>query len=379
MRPVRHCVRPLVNWALLLVTALSVASTNLLVQSLATSSSNLNARSQHRQIVVWATNGNGNAKVNKDSDSQSDSDSDSNSDSDPVRVTTNAPVFRWNSTVDPATCGGSQAVLSIRVNVSNKYDHDSFVWSSGDVRVNVLSTWLGLYVYEGPSLQAGATYDWTVEERVIVWGNGSAPASDANANGNFNSVVASGVFAADLSIPTARAEAAIEMSSQNMTTLWNTSWHSVLQRAATSGFLPTSVSGGYGGPLIEFPRDAMGQLIGLVEVGDVLNNQQQMQMQMQKQMQKQMQMQQATTANRPHADDYVGAKHSVGEFPNGTKFLTQAGRDMRFLLEQLQKSYEPGKSFMSYTPHVANANKVRKSCPLGAFGIWHLSIWHLSI
>lgn len=44
--------------------------------------------------------------------------------------------------------------------------------------------------------------------------------------------------------PSVQAELAAEMSSANMSALWNGSWHSVADRIRPSGFLPTSVSGG---------------------------------------------------------------------------------------------------------------------------------------
>ena len=159
-------------------------------------------------------------------------------------VTTNAPVLRWGSSIQAGEPGlGETAIVALRVNVSNG-------WSTGEVRTIVLPSWTGLAVYEGPGLTAGAEYTWTVEERIVAFSNGTTPTSEA-----FDVVAGRGTFTTATNLPSARAEAAAAMNSPNMSKLWNGSWHSVNDRITPSGFLPTSVSGGYGGITQMYVRD----------------------------------------------------------------------------------------------------------------------------
>lgn len=68
-------------------------------------------------------------------------------------------------------------------------------------------------------------------------------------------------------LPSAKDELIAELRSPNMTKLWNTSSTSIWSRVEPSGFLPTSVSGGYGGITSEFVRDGAGMIIGMLELG----------------------------------------------------------------------------------------------------------------
>ena len=216
-------------------------------------------------------------------------------------VTTNAPVLRWNSVIVPNNPGlGDTAIVALRVNVTESDAANTPQWSTGEVRTNVLQTWMGLVVYEGPSLVAGAGYTWTAEERIVAFSNGTSPASQAF------TVAGRGSFTTAKDLTSAREEAAAVMSAPNMSALWNGSWHSVNDRIQPSGFLPTSVSGGYGGITQMFVRDASGQIIGLVQCG--------------------------------------AAQAKV------------AGRALRFMLTQLQDYYAPD-SYLSYAPHVMQGNK----------------------
>ena len=104
----------------------------------------------------------------------------------------------------------------------------------------------------------------------------------------------------------AKDEAVALMQSTNMSMLWNGSWHSVVDRVQPSGFLPTSVSGGYGGITHQFVRDASGQLIGMLQLG------------------------------------------------NWTRPTVQ--RALRFMLSALKDNYTATGS-RSYAPHVMNANQ----------------------
>lgn len=112
------------------------------------------------------------------------------------------------------------------------------------------STWLGLFVYDGRvALTPGTTYSWTVSERVVVYSNGTAADAVATLATHI------GQFETSASLPTPRVEAAAVMTSKNVSMLWNGSWHSVADRVQPSGFLPTSVSGGYGGITEEVSTD----------------------------------------------------------------------------------------------------------------------------
>ncbi len=162
-------------------------------------------------------------------------------------VLTNAPVLRWNSSVTVDTARGPAAVLAYRVNVSAAPSGSGLIatWSSGDVRVNVLPTWIGLAAYEGQPLAPSMAYSWTAEEQLIVRGDGTVPSIDDDDSAAAGwQIVGGGSFSTPADLIAARDEAAATMSSPNVSALWNSSWHSVLDRAAPSGFLPTSVSGG---------------------------------------------------------------------------------------------------------------------------------------
>lgn len=162
----------------------------------------------------------------------------------------------------------------------------------------VLGTWVGLYVLEGHSgLESGKTYTWTATERVVVYSNGTeAGAAPAIFRGSFTANVSG----------SARDEAAAMMETRNVSQLWNGSWHSVADRVQPSGFLPTSVSGGYGGITQQFVRDASGQIIGLLQLGP--------------------------------------------------RFVPVAKSAIVFMLTQLARFYAPGDSFNAYAPHVMQAD-----------------------
>jgi hypothetical protein len=230
-------------------------------------------------------------------------------------ITTNAPVLRWHSGIVPGGTGlGATTVVALRVNVSRRgggSTGDEQIWSSGEVRTNLLGSWLGLAVYEGPGLSPGTHYTWSAEERIIAYSNGTVPAAEAAAApaAGFSEAAPhfTGSFITSIRLPAARSEAATVMSSSNMSALWNGSWHSVQDRIRPSGFLPTSVSGGYGGITQMFVRDASGQIIGLAQCG-----------------------------------------------PSQARV---AGSALRFMLTQLRQNYHRGPSFLSYAPHVMQANQ----------------------
>ena len=90
-------------------------------------------------------------------------------------ITTNAPVLRWQSAFQAGESGfGTTAIVALRVNVSGD---TAISWSTGEIRTNILPSWTGLAVYEGPPLVAGSIYSWTAEERVVAFSNGTRPNS----------------------------------------------------------------------------------------------------------------------------------------------------------------------------------------------------------
>jgi hypothetical protein len=179
-------------------------------------------------------------------------------------VSTHAPVMRWTSTVRPAGDGAGGGVFAFRVNVSaaaaNTLSDTPYHWSTGEVYQQPLGTWTGLAVYEGAALQAGHGYAWTAEERWVAFPNGSRPTAGWQQ-------VGTGSFTTSPILPSVEEELRQVMDSPNMSRLWNGSWHSVADRVTSSGFLPTSVSGGYGGITQQFVRDGSGQLLGLLQLG----------------------------------------------------------------------------------------------------------------
>lgn len=148
-------------------------------------------------------------------------------------VHTHAPVLRWASRVD---CGG---LFTFRVLV-NLASNGSAVWDSGEVFQQRVPSFPGIAVVEGPALRAGLAYAWSVHERQVA----NASGADARRMGTW--LAGSGTFntAPAPQFPTPQAELVAELTSENISALWNGSWHSVVDRIRPSGFLPTSVSGG---------------------------------------------------------------------------------------------------------------------------------------
>ena len=150
-------------------------------------------------------------------------------------VDTNAPVLRWATEVESA------GTFAYQVDVTSS--SNAAVWSSGEVWQGNWPVhspaFPGLCVYEGPALTPATTYNFKVIEQQ------AADATGHNASRIWNAGSGSFITAADL--PTPQDELIAELASANMTTLWNTSRASIWQRVEPSGFLPTSVSGGYGG------------------------------------------------------------------------------------------------------------------------------------
>jgi hypothetical protein len=171
-------------------------------------------------------------------------------------VNTNAPVLRWSSQVD------SGGTFAYQVDVTSEPEN-KVVWSSGEVWQgnwpSHAAAFPGLCVYEGPDLAPGHTYRFTVREQQ------AANSTGQNASRSWDA--GTGTFATSANLPSAKQELIAELGKPNMTKLWNTSSTSIVARVEPSGFLPTSVSGGYGGITSEFVRDGAGMIIGMLELG----------------------------------------------------------------------------------------------------------------
>lgn len=173
----------------------------------------------------------------------------------PALISTNAPILRWTSQVD------SGGTFAYQVDVIT--EDGGKVWSSGEVwQGNWPVTSLafpGLCVYEGPQLQAGATYFFTVMEHQAANGQGVNISRSWSAG--------RGSFKMTPDLRSAKDELIHELKKPNMTKLWETSSTSLWSRVEPSGFLPTSVSGGYGGITHEYVRDGAGMIVGILELG----------------------------------------------------------------------------------------------------------------
>ena len=162
-------------------------------------------------------------------------------------VRTNAPILLWPTRVDP---GG---LFCFRVNLTNGVD-------TGWVCL-VNQPFPGLYTYANSTfpLIPGESLNFTVEEMQMEYANGTVPTP-------FPSWLAySGSFCVDLSLESPVVEALAEFSSTNFSTILSNGLASILDRVQPSGFMPTSISGGYGGIVNMFVRDTCAMLIAMME------------------------------------------------------------------------------------------------------------------
>jgi len=172
-------------------------------------------------------------------------------------VSTNAPVLRWASQVDPS------GVFAYRVDL----------WPAA-APANASSTgWVyatnepfpGLHVLDGaggsmPPLVPGASYAWSVSE--LQWA--AAPGKPPMPWPPAPWLAANGSFCTDPALPSARNEARAAAAG-NFSELFRNALGSVAGRVQPSGYVPTSVSGGYGGPTNMFVRDTTAMIFGLLE------------------------------------------------------------------------------------------------------------------
>ena len=163
-------------------------------------------------------------------------------------VATNAPVLTWSTRVDDS------GVFCYRVVVSNGAD-TGFVCLANE-------PFPGLHVYDNTTflLAPGTTYNYVVEETQLEAAPGkppvpSPPPSWVSANGSFCTVP---------SLPAPLDEVRASFLG-NFSTIYSNGFASILSRVQPSGFLPTSVSGGYGGARNMFVRDTCAMLVALME------------------------------------------------------------------------------------------------------------------
>jgi hypothetical protein len=166
-------------------------------------------------------------------------------------VATNAPQFKWTSRVDPS------GVFAYRVIVASAAAPE---WDSGWV-YGENEPFPGIYVYDGPQLERGAIYNWTATELQRY-----PPAPGEQLAPPW--VAGTGWFEVPSDLPLAVAEASTELNiAANFTKLAANALSSITARISPSGFMPTSVSGGYGGQTNMFVRDTCAMLLGLLEQG----------------------------------------------------------------------------------------------------------------
>ena len=127
----------------------------------------------------------------------------------------------------------------------------------------------GLYVLDGagaggPQLERGAAYNWTAHE--LQWQPFPPDAPGVFPTPEWLAGAGAFVVPADLPSPVAEAAAALA-GDANFTAIVRNAAASVVGRAQASGFLPTSISGGYGGSTSMFVRDSVAMLLGLLEEG----------------------------------------------------------------------------------------------------------------
>ena len=178
-------------------------------------------------------------------------------------VTSNAPVLRWASRVDPS------GVFAYRVDLAPvtaaAAAAGAAVYSTGWIFATN-EPFPGLHVLDGaggllPELAPGATYNYSVFEQQWASAPGQPPAPWPPAEW----LAASGSFCTAAALPSSRDEARAELAAANFSLLFRNSLASVAGRVQPSGFVPTSVSGGYGGSTNMFVRDTSAMMFGLLE------------------------------------------------------------------------------------------------------------------
>jgi len=174
-------------------------------------------------------------------------------------VTTNAPVLRWESQVDPS------GVFAYRVDVTGPLPSNSSVASTGWIFATN-EPFPGLHVLDGAGglaeLAAASTYAYIVHEQQWQAAPGKPPVPVPAPV----VLVANSTFCTTPGLPSAMDEARKATSAtSNFSALWRNTLATVTERVQPSGFVPTSVSGGYGGSTNMFVRDTCAMLIGLLE------------------------------------------------------------------------------------------------------------------
>lgn len=169
-------------------------------------------------------------------------------------ITTNAPQLHWDTLVNPS------GVFAYRVVVTSNASPE---WDSGWI-YGENEPFPGVYVYDGPPLLRGETHNWTASE--LQWqpypplpGHYPTPAW----------VAGSGSFSVPSGLLSPEEEASQELNvAFNFSTLAANALASVTARVQPSGFVPTSISGGYGGSTNMFIRDTCAMLLALMEQQD---------------------------------------------------------------------------------------------------------------
>ena len=169
--------------------------------------------------------------------------------------TTNAPVLTWPSRVDPSGVFAYRVVV-VMENTSTPPPSDTgFSFATNE-------PFPGLYVYDNTTLPlaAGGNYSYTIFESQIEAAPGKPPVPSPAPVW----VAAQGSFCVSPTLPILRDEARAAFGG-NFSVLYSNSLASITGRVQPSGFVPTSVSGGYGGATNMFVRDTCAMLFALLE------------------------------------------------------------------------------------------------------------------
>ena len=179
-----------------------------------------------------------------------------------LSVRTHSPVLRWPTQIQAGGVFGYRitVVTTAGTGIASDERHAT-VWDSGWVwQTN--TPFPGLAVYAGPPLQPGQAYQWSAEEQQLRLSPNPHPHPPPlgkpfeAGNGTF-------VAAPDLALPI--HEAAAALAAPNTTSLFEGSMQSIQGRVDhETGFVPTSVSGGYGGATSMYVRDSCAMMFALL-------------------------------------------------------------------------------------------------------------------
>ena len=175
-------------------------------------------------------------------------------------VDTNAPLISWTTQVDPSGVFAYRVVLEAQEQATG--GPNAIVVADSGFVFGTNEPFPGLYVFDNTSvpLAGGVTYNYTIYETQVVAAPGKPPVPSPAPLW----VAGRGQFCMVPALPSPRDEARAALAG-NFTVLYNHAIGTIVDRIQPSGYMPTSVSGGYGGPTNMFIRDTCAMLIALLE------------------------------------------------------------------------------------------------------------------